>query len=227
MARLSIMQAEPPDDWEEMEKERQTSTALPIGNAVDLEAAVKEAGPEAWIGDGDQVDFDGSQSTDDSSKVGNGGNSNEIGASSSSSSSSTAAAAAGLSLALPPPLSANSSSQDSTPPKAIDPVGGETSEALLGERKATSQVTKTAITLEDFEVLRVIGKGSFGKVFLVQRRDEKGTIYAMKVLKKDFVKQRRQIEHTRTERKVLGTVRHPFIVAMHFAFQTPSKLYVN
>ena len=47
MARLSIMQAEPPDDWEEMEKERQTSTALPIGNAVDLEAAVKEAGPEA------------------------------------------------------------------------------------------------------------------------------------------------------------------------------------
>ena len=222
MARLSIMQAEPPDDWEEMEKERQTSTALPIGNAVDLEAAVKEAGPEAWIGDGDQVDFDGSPSTDDSSKVGNGGNSNEIGASSSSSSS-----AAGLSLAPPPPTLANSSSQNSNPPKVIDPVGGEASEALLGERKTTSQVTKTAVTLEDFEVLRVIGKGSFGKVFLVQRRDEKGTVYAMKVLKKDFVKQRRQIEHTRTERKVLGTVRHPFIVAMHFAFQTPSKLYVN
>ena len=83
------------------------------------------------------------------------------------------------------------------------------------------------MTLEDFEVLRVIGKGSFGKVFLVQRRDNKGTVFAMKVLKKDFLKRRRQIEHTRTERKVLGTVRHPFIVAMHFAFQTQAKLYVR
>jgi hypothetical protein len=38
-------------------------------------------------------------------------------------------------------------------------------------------------------------------------------------LKKDHVKRRRQIEHTRTERKVLGSVRHPFIVGMHYAFQ--------
>jgi len=47
----------------------------------------------------------------------------------------------------------------------------------------------------------------------------------MKVLTKSHVKQRRQVEHTRTERRVMGQVRHPFVVALHFAFQTKDKLY--
>jgi len=76
----------------------------------------------------------------------------------------------------------------------------------------------------DFRIIRVIGKGSFGKVFLV-RQHATGTIYAMKVLKKDNIVKRNQVEHTRTERSVLGYVRHPFIVGLCAAFQTADKLF--
>mmetsp|Transcript_22538 Transcript_22538/g.29493 ORF Transcript_22538/g.29493 Transcript_22538/m.29493 type:complete len:559 (+) Transcript_22538:73-1749(+) len=80
------------------------------------------------------------------------------------------------------------------------------------------------VNMSDFELIRVIGKGSFGKVTLVKK---KGTDehYAMKVLTKSHVKQRRQVEHTRTERRVMGQIRHPFVVALHYAFQTRDKLY--
>ena len=78
--------------------------------------------------------------------------------------------------------------------------------------------------MEDFELVRVIGKGSFGKVTLVRRKvDQK--LYAMKVLSKPNIIKRKQVEHTKTERRVLGTINHPFIVRLHYAFQTEEKLY--
>eukprot|EP00548_Thalassiothrix_antarctica_P021018 CAMPEP_0194191416 /NCGR_PEP_ID=MMETSP0154-20130528/66726_1 /TAXON_ID=1049557 /ORGANISM="Thalassiothrix antarctica, Strain L6-D1" /LENGTH=339 /DNA_ID=CAMNT_0038914059 /DNA_START=206 /DNA_END=1221 /DNA_ORIENTATION=- len=60
-------------------------------------------------------------------------------------------------------------------------------------------------------LLRVLGKGSFGKVVLVQKRsgNESGTMFAMKILRKTHLMKRRQIERTRTERKVLSVVDHP------------------
>ncbi|MES1913063.1 MAG: hypothetical protein MHM6MM_005293 [Cercozoa sp. M6MM] len=96
------------------------------------------------------------------------------------------------------------------------PKRPEESERPLSARKKVS--------LEDFALMKVIGKGSFGKVIQVRRIDS-GRVYAMKVLKKDFVLKRKQVAHTRTERAVLEHMRHPFIVALHFAFQTRSKLY--
>ena len=80
------------------------------------------------------------------------------------------------------------------------------------------------VTLEDFELVRVIGKGSFGKVTLVRKKDT-NTFFAMKVLSKPNVIKRKQVEHTRTERRVLGQINHPFIVGLHYAFQTEHKLY--
>lgn len=47
----------------------------------------------------------------------------------------------------------------------------------------------------------------------------------MKVLNKADIVKRKQVEHTRTERRVLGTINHPFIVRLHYAFQTEEKLY--
>lgn len=80
------------------------------------------------------------------------------------------------------------------------------------------------ISLESFHIIKVIGKGSFGKVFLVR---EKATnqIYAMKVLKKDYIIRKNQVEHTKTERSVLGYVHHPYIVGLAKAFQTADKLF--
>jgi len=78
--------------------------------------------------------------------------------------------------------------------------------------------------LKDFQLIKVIGKGSFGKVMLVRKKDTQ-TLYAMKVLNKANVVKRKQVDHTRTERRVLGRTKHPFIVTLHYAFQDPEKLY--
>ncbi|CAE7710516.1 pkgB [Symbiodinium microadriaticum] len=62
------------------------------------------------------------------------------------------------------------------------------------------------------------------EVFFV-REKETSTLYAMKVLKKDYIIRKNQVEHTKTERNVLGYVHHPFIVGLNMAFQTADKLF--
>jgi len=79
-------------------------------------------------------------------------------------------------------------------------------------------------SLESFKIIKVIGKGSFGKVFLV-KEIQTNELYALKVLRKDNIIKRNQVEHTRTERSVLGYVKHPFIVGLNMAFQSNDKLY--
>ena len=63
---------------------------------------------------------------------------------------------------------------------------------------------------------------------MVQKRtgDETGSLYAMKILKKSHLAKQTQIERTKTERKVLKMVNHPFIMKLHYAFQTDDKLYL-
>lgn len=80
------------------------------------------------------------------------------------------------------------------------------------------------VTLQDFRMIQVIGRGSFGKVVLVGHKRTK-KLYAMKILSKENIVRRKQVEHTRTERRVLGCTRHPFIVGLHYAFQTAHRLY--
>eukprot|EP00753_Platysulcus_tardus_P015852 PLAT5312.1.p2 GENE.PLAT5312.1~~PLAT5312.1.p2 ORF type:complete len:336 (-),score=148.10 PLAT5312.1:31-1038(-) len=60
---------------------------------------------------------------------------------------------------------------------------------------------------------------------MVRKRDD-GKIYAMKVLKKKNIFEKRQEEHTRSERRILEEIDHPFIVSLRYAFQTPDKLYL-
>ncbi|KAF2068108.1 hypothetical protein CYY_010566 [Polysphondylium violaceum] len=84
---------------------------------------------------------------------------------------------------------------------------------------------KQTVTKDDFELLTVIGKGSFGKVMQVKKKDDQ-KIYAMKVLRKDAIIARKQVNHTKSEKTILQCVSHPFIVNLHFAFQTRDKLYM-
>ncbi|CAG9319031.1 unnamed protein product [Blepharisma stoltei] len=81
-----------------------------------------------------------------------------------------------------------------------------------------------SVSMENFTLLSCIGKGSYGKVLLVRKKDT-GELLAMKMLKKDYIASRNQIEHTRTERNVLEKVNHPYIVKLKYAFQNPKKLY--
>lgn len=91
-------------------------------------------------------------------------------------------------------------------------------------QKEKSSEKATKVGLDDFDLVRVIGKGSFGKVTLVRKKSD-GSLFAMKVLSKPNIIKRKQVEHTRTERRVLGSINHPFIVKLHYAFQTDQKLY--
>ncbi|XP_053417456.1 ribosomal protein S6 kinase beta-2 isoform X4 [Nycticebus coucang] len=80
-----------------------------------------------------------------------------------------------------------------------------------------------------FELLRVLGKGGYGKVFQVRKVQgtNLGKIYAMKVLRKaKIVCNAKDTAHTRAERNILESVKHPFIVELAYAFQTGGKLYL-
>ena len=77
--------------------------------------------------------------------------------------------------------------------------------------------------LSDFELRKVLGKGGYGKVFQVRKLsgEDKGKIYAMKVLKKaTIVRNQKDTAHTKAERNILEAVKHPFIVDLIYAFQT-------
>ncbi|ELR14878.1 protein kinase domain containing protein [Acanthamoeba castellanii str. Neff] len=80
------------------------------------------------------------------------------------------------------------------------------------------------VSLSDFEILHLVGEGSFGKVFQVRKKDT-GQVYAMKVLKKKKLVDEGEVEHTRTEKNILINNNHPFLVNLKFAFQTEKKIY--
>ncbi|KAJ6510033.1 kinase-like domain-containing protein [Mycena vitilis] len=86
--------------------------------------------------------------------------------------------------------------------------------------------TKRALTPRDFEFLKLIGRGTFGKVFQVRKRDTK-RIYAMKVLSKKEIVAKKEVAHTIGERKILQrSLESPFLVGLKFSFQTDADLYL-
>ncbi|CEG41937.1 agc protein kinase [Plasmopara halstedii] len=87
-----------------------------------------------------------------------------------------------------------------------------------------SERRKDKVSLKQFDVLRMIGKGSFGRVLLVRKKNS-SQLFAVKILSKPAIVQKQQVEHTRTERRVLASITHPFVVCLHYAFQTTDKLY--
>ncbi|KAL2003775.1 hypothetical protein VTN02DRAFT_2269 [Thermoascus thermophilus] len=82
-----------------------------------------------------------------------------------------------------------------------------------------------SMKLEDFELLKVVGKGSFGKVMQVMKKDT-GRIYALKTIRKAHIISRSEVAHTLAERSVLAQINNPFIVPLKFSFQSPEKLYL-
>jgi serum/glucocorticoid-regulated kinase 2 len=91
----------------------------------------------------------------------------------------------------------------------------EEEEALKGRDRPLSLVTTT---FEDFEEIRRLGEGTFGKVFLVKHR-ETGEHFAMKLMDKAKFKAEKNTSKAYSEQFILKTTKHPFIVALHYAFQ--------
>lgn len=103
------------------------------------------------------------------------------------------------------------------------------SSALPGSSSKVASSSATSVA--DFELMRVIGRGTYGKVMQVRNRSN-GDILAMKVLKKENVFARgdaKDLQHTIAERNVLAMLsqhQHPFVLGLRGAFHTPAKLYL-
>lgn len=82
----------------------------------------------------------------------------------------------------------------------------------------------SSVKLDDFKILKVIGRGSFGKVCLVEHKTTK-EIFAMKSLKKDVLIEQEQIENTLLEKKILQEIDHPLLCGLKFCFQTIDRIY--
>ncbi|XP_068000864.1 ribosomal protein S6 kinase alpha-3 isoform X1 [Melanerpes formicivorus] len=114
-------------------------------------------------------------------------------------------------------------------PMGEDEINPQSEEGNIKEIAITHHVKEGHEKADpsQFELLKVLGQGSFGKVFLVKKisGSDARQLYAMKVLKKATLKVRDRVR-TKMERDILVEVNHPFIVKLHYAFQTEGKLYL-
>ena len=114
-------------------------------------------------------------------------------------------------------------------PQAVTDLGIPSPTAIV--RKPTvaaeAQDTGRRIGLDHFNFLAVLGKGNFGKVMLAETKQTK-KLYAIKVLKKEFIIENDEVESTRSEKRVFliaNKERHPFLLNLHACFQTETRVY--
>jgi serine/threonine protein kinase len=82
-----------------------------------------------------------------------------------------------------------------------------------------------ALQFDDFEVIRLIGRGTYGDVQLVRSKRD-GQLYAMKVMSKRLLAEHQQVEQTLIEKAVLIETVHPFLVGAHYTFQTDNHIFM-
>ncbi|XP_060517553.1 cAMP-dependent protein kinase catalytic subunit 1-like isoform X3 [Cylas formicarius] len=104
---------------------------------------------------------------------------------------------------------------------------GETLEKLRKEfyEKWDENKSSGSEGLKDFERIKTLGSGSFGRVFLVQQKTT-NNYYAMKVMDKSRIVKLKQVEHTLYEKKILESARFPFLISLEFAFKDNSYIYL-
>ncbi|KAI7124100.1 Protein kinase, partial [Hortaea werneckii] len=113
--------------------------------------------------------------------------------------------------------------QQQPPPNVTQPVPEERRPAPSANTVGTGR----RIGLDHFNFLAVLGKGNFGKVMLAETKSSK-QLYAIKVLKKEFIIENDEVESTRSEKRVFlvaNKERHPFLLNLHACFQTETRIY--
>ncbi|KAK9891570.1 hypothetical protein WA026_015529 [Henosepilachna vigintioctopunctata] len=97
------------------------------------------------------------------------------------------------------------------PIELAEPAAEDLSRKFLLQGTSYSKSTgKKKVTLESFEFLKVLGKGTFGKVILCREKST-ARLYAIKILKKEVIIQKDEVAHTQTESRVLRNTNHPFL----------------
>lgn len=107
-------------------------------------------------------------------------------------------------------------------PRQDEEVTGDVHIRMRFERSEQRRTLRSS----DFEFLRMIGKGTFGRVFQVRKKDTK-RIYAMKVLSKREIIAKKEVQHTIGERKILQRSSEcPFLLGLKFSFQSETELFL-
>lgn len=96
---------------------------------------------------------------------------------------------------------------------------------LLSKESQFMRLRRTRLTLEDFRTIKVIGKGAFGEVRLVQKTDT-GKVYAMKTLIKSEMSRKDQLAHVKAERDILAGSDSEWVVSLFYSFQDSDFLYL-
>jgi classical protein kinase C/novel protein kinase C epsilon type len=113
--------------------------------------------------------------------------------------------------------------QMAPPPQPVQPAPQQ-QVALPSKEEAAA---KARIGLDHFNFLAVLGKGNFGKVMLAETKSSR-KLYAIKVLKKEFIIENDEVESTKSEKRVFliaNKERHPFLLNLHACFQTETRVY--
>jgi classical protein kinase C len=117
--------------------------------------------------------------------------------------------------------------QQVTPQQQQQPIPSQPTAVQKTTPSAMSQGTGRRIGLDHFNFLAVLGKGNFGKVMLAETKSTK-KLYAIKVLKKEFIIENDEVESIRSEKRVFliaNKERHPFLLNLHACFQTETRVY--
>lgn len=115
-----------------------------------------------------------------------------------------------------------------SPPPTTTPTSPPSKTATsMGPPARKTQGGNIRVGLDHFNFLAVLGKGNFGKVMLAETKQSK-QLYAIKVLKKEFIIENDEVESTRSEKRVFliaNKERHPFLTNLHACFQTETRIY--